>query len=128
MSLAKSVTRILHLFANRTGSSRLRFDGLATFASRYARKHQYESPEIDSLIAEDQSSLIEALEGLERSSVVVLERDDTGNPSVVYYPAFFRLELDRLFSRVAEDPERPFPQEEDLPFAPPSHQIGRAHV
>lgn len=128
MSLAKSVTRILHLFANRTGSSRLRFDGLATFAGRYARKHQYESPELDSLIEEDQGSLIEALEGLERSNVVVLERDDTGNPSVVYYPAFFRLELDRLFSRVAEDPERPFPQEEDLPFSPPSHQLKTVSV
>lgn len=128
MSLAKSVTRILHLYANKTGSSRLRFDGLATFAGRYARKHQYESPELDSLIEEDQSSLIEALEGLERSSVVVLERDDTGNPSVVYYPAFFRLELDRLFTRVAEDPERPFPQEDDLPFSPPSHQLKTVSV
>jgi hypothetical protein len=128
MSLAKSVTRILHLYANRTGSSRLRFDGFATFASRYARKHQYESPELQTLIEEDQSALIHALEGLERSNVVVLERDDTGNPSVVYYPAFFRLELDRLFTRVAEDPERSFPQEEDLPFAPPSHQLKTVSV
>ncbi|MFW6250187.1 MAG: hypothetical protein ACOC47_03715 [Alkalispirochaetaceae bacterium] len=128
MSLAKSVTRILHLFANRTGSSRLRFDGLATFANRYARKHQYETPELDSLIEEDQRVLIQSLEGLERSNVVVLERDDTGNPSVVYYPAFFRLELDRFYSRVGEEPERPFPQEEDLPFAPPSHQLKTVSV
>ncbi len=128
MSLAKSVTRILHLFATRTGSSRLRFDGLASFANRYARKHQYETPELDVLVEGDQSNLIQALEGLERSNVVVLERDDTGNPSVVYYPAFFRLELDRLYSRVSEEPERPFPREEDLPFAPPSHQLKTVSV
>lgn len=128
MSLAKGVTRILHLFANRTGSSRLRFDGFASFVSRYARKHQYETPELESLIEEGQGSLISILESLERSNVVVLERDDTGNPSVVYYPAFFRLELDRLYGRVSEEPERPFPQEEDLPFAPPSHQLKTVSV
>ncbi|MFP4329452.1 MAG: hypothetical protein ACLFP6_01915 [Spirochaetaceae bacterium] len=128
MSLAKNVTRILHLYANRSGTSRLRFDGLATFAAKYARKHQYDSPDLDGLIDEDQSTLISVLESLERSNAVVLERDDTGNPSVVYYPAFFRLELDRLYGRITEQPDRPFPQEEDLPFQPPSHQLKTIQV
>ena len=128
MSLAKSVTRILHLYANRSGSSRLRFDGLAAFAVRYARKHDHDTPEIEALAGEDQATLIGVLDSLERSSVVVLERDETGNPSIVYYPAFFRLELDRLYSRIAEEPERPFPQEDDLPFAPPSQQLKTIQV
>lgn len=128
MSLAKSVTRILHLFANRSGNSRLRFDSLAAFTVKYARKHQYDSPDLDGLLDEDQSTLISVLESLERSNAVVLERDDTGNPSVVYYPAFFRLELDRLYGRIFEQPDRPFPQEDDLPFQPPSHQLKSVQV
>ena len=128
MSLPKSVTRILHLFANRTGSARLRFDDLITFAGKYAKKHQHDAPELEPLLDENNSSFISALDGLERSNAVVLERDDTGNPSIVYYSAFFRLELDRLYGRIGEDPERPFPQEEDLPFPPPSHQLKAVQV
>ncbi len=130
MTKTRDVQKILHRYARHVGSPRFSMEPFLEYVSRFVRRYEDEHPEL-SLLAGDQGPEIlnTTLEELEQSQVVRLTRDGgTGPITHVYYAAYFSVEVQRWYSRMAEDRSLPFPGEKSLELAVPSDLLQTVDV
>ncbi len=122
MATSADALRILQSLVRRTASARVPYGSLLSYAEKYLARAADEDSSLEDFADNPANFLTAYLVDLEKQGQVALSYSD-GAVTTVVYPRYYVDELEALYERVEDQPERPFPGDESLSTPIPPDQI-----
>ena len=122
MATSADALKIVQSLVRRTASARVTYAALLAYAEKYLARTADEDPSLEDFADNPANFLTAYLVDLEAQGQVVLTYSD-GTIAGIVYPRFYIDELEALYDRVEEQPDRPFPGEDSLSTPIPPDQI-----
>lgn len=122
MATSADALRILQSLVRRSRTARVSYGTLLGYAEKYLARAADEDPSLEDFADNPANFLTAYLVDLEKKGQVVLSYSEDAVTTVVY-PRFYVDEVEELYDRIDDQPDRPFPGDEALSTPIPPDRI-----
>ncbi len=129
MSSVNDAVRILHAYVRKTGNPHMSLENFIGFAVKFVERFKEEQPDLVDLAAGDGAQrILEYVKKLEEQNWLTTERGPGDEITSIYYRSFFAAEIKAWYTKIGEDRELPFPNDEQFKLPVPSGLVKTVQV